>query len=88
MDKEIKPIIHGWSEGISEENLRGWGGTIVHRKGQTVRYRKMKNVDGPTEYQYHVVNQQNMELLRTSRLKIKGVELVDYWQVLKNKEKN
>lgn len=73
----MKQKLKGWKEGVLLEDLRGFGHT--HKKGDVVRYKRYKN-NGFTKYQYHVLDQNNYNLLRTSTLKIEGENLIDYWE--------
>lgn len=87
----MQPKQKGWKEGVLSVDLKSYGGG-GHRKGQTVRYkvrRTIPDADGfkHTDFQYWVVNLDNMELVRTSSLKIDGVELVDYWKLADEKRR-
>lgn len=86
----MKPKFHGFKEGVLLETLRSMGGE--HLKGSTVRYKKYKTIQDKdkwtySDHEYHVVNLDNMELIRTTKLKIEGVELPDLRQEYLNKKK-
>ena len=71
---EIKPKRRGWKEGILKRDLRSVGGS-GHKKGDTVRYKRYKVFNTETKcstnkYEWHYINQQNHELVRTSEFLI------------------
>ena len=85
----MKPKIRGYQEGVLDEEIRSVGGG-KHRKGDVVRWRKYKvypDKDGYkfSDYEYHVLDIDNYNLIRTTRLKIKGMEIPD---LRKEYEKN
>ena len=66
---EIKPKMRGWKEGILKQDLNAIGG-YGHKKGDTVRYKRYRVYDPDTmcstnEYEWHYINQQNYNLVRT-----------------------
>lgn len=72
-EKEIKPKLRGWKEGILTEDLRSVGGT-VHRKGSIVRYKKHKCITEYDkllgDYEYHYLDQTNYNLVGSHKLLI------------------
>ena len=77
MEKKLK----GWKEGIIGRDLKSMGGS-KHSTGSTVRYRTYKSYpsDGGYRYsfrEYHVIDTNNQNLIRTTTLMIDGVELPD-----------
>ena len=69
----MQPKRRGWNEGILTEELRSVGGTI-HKKGSTVRYKKYKEMDKNRywtgEYEWHYIDTNNFNLIRTDKLLI------------------
>ena len=71
---KIEPKMRGWKEGVLNRDLRAVGGHGF-KKGDTVRYKRYKVYDLETmcstnEYEWHYLNQQNKELIRTSEFLI------------------
>ena len=74
-----KPKLHGWKEGVIGRDLRSFGNS-KRKAGETVRYRRYKVYPDKNGYrysfhEYHVVNLDNYDLIRTTNLMIDGVEL-------------
>lgn len=70
MEKEIKPKIRGWKEGVITEDLMSVGGT-VHRKGSIVRYKRCKTIEDDRvlgKYEWHYLDQSNFNLIRSHEL--------------------
>lgn len=69
----MKPRYKGWKEGIIKEDLKSVGGT-VHKKGSVVRYKRHRvyaeNSIWTGEYEWHYVDLNNYNLVRTSELLI------------------
>lgn len=85
-----KPKWHGWKEGVMGRTLRSFGDSR-HKAGDRVRYRKYKSYpdkDGykHSDYEYHVVNLDNCELIRTTNLMIDGVELPNFREEYENQQ--
>lgn len=77
----MKPKQHGWKEGIITKNLKSVGGS-GHRKGDIVRYRRYKvyaDKDGfkHSDHEWHYIDTNNYNLVRTTQLLIEGEEFVD-----------
>lgn len=69
----MKPKIRGWKEGIMKEELRSVGGSTIHKKGDTVRYKKVRTVGDDRQYwdyEYHYLDLNNFNLIRSNRLHI------------------
>ena len=67
----MRPKIRGWKEGVMSEDLVGFGHT--HKKGDTVRYKKHRTIDEDTsysKYEYHYIDLNNFNLIRTSKFLI------------------
>ncbi len=64
----------GWKEGVLSEDLKSIGGGFVHKKGSVVRYRKKKvygeNMCWGGKYEYHYLDLNNFNLVRTSEFLI------------------
>lgn len=76
-----KPKMKGWKEGVIGFDLRSMGGG-KHKAGSTVRYRKYKSYPDKDGYrhsfqEYHVLDLENYNLVRTTKLMIDGVQLPD-----------
>jgi len=70
--------IRGWKEGILTKTLTSVGGSAL-QKGEKVRYRRYKTVKDSegfrsTEYEWHYLNLENRNLIRTTELTIDGEE--------------
>lgn len=68
----------GYKKGIITEDLCSVGGT-GHKKGDTVYYRRYKtqpDKDGYkySDYEWHYVNEEGKNLVRTTKVIIEGVE--------------
>ena len=77
----MKPKIRGWKEGIITKTLKSVGGT-GHLKGDTVRYRRFKayaDKDGfkHSDHEWHYLDTDNYNLVRTTQLLIEGEEFID-----------
>ncbi len=73
--------IRGYKEGVLSKNLTSVGGG-GHKKGDTVRYKKFKGVrqnDGFlfSDYEYHYLDTNNYNLVRTTKLLIEGEPEID-----------
>lgn len=73
--------IRGFKEGILLESITSVGG-FTHKKGSKIRYKKYKcyaDKDGYlfSDYEYHILDENNYNLIRTTRLLIEGVNLPD-----------
>lgn len=69
----MKPKLRGWKEGVMKEDLRSAGGGHVHKKGDKVRYKKMKSIGDDrlvSQYQWHYLDLNNYNLIRSHRLHI------------------
>ena len=71
--------LKGWSEGIISRDLISFGYT--HKKGSIVRYKRYKTQpynDGfkLTQYEWHYLDQNNYNLVRTTERIIEGVEYI------------
>ena len=73
----MKPKWRGWKEGTITEDLISGGGSLEgkkpeHKKGDLVRYKRYKNLDEKGiwhgKYEWHYINLDNFELVRSSRL--------------------
>lgn len=87
----MKPKMRGWKEGVLAKDLNGMGGHS-HRKGHTVRYKVYKvypDKDGYVfnEKEYHVLDLDNYNLIRTGSLFIEGEILPNYWEQYYEKRK-
>ena len=76
----MKPKMHGWKEGVKSEDLNGFGG-VTYKKGDTVRYKRVKtlpNKDGykMTDYEWHYLDENNYNLVRTTKRIIEGLEKI------------
>ncbi len=76
----MKPKRRGWREGILTKDLQGLG--KGYKKGDTVRFRRYKTLPSEngfrlTEYEWHYVNTDNQNLIRTTELIIEGLEYID-----------
>lgn len=76
----MKPKQKGWKEGIISEDLKSLGG-ITHKKGSLVRYKRVKTIkdkDGfkLTDYEWHYIDENNYNLVRTNKLIIEGLEKI------------
>ncbi len=64
----------GWKEGVLSEDLKSIGGGYLHKKGDVVRYRKKKvygeNMCWYGKYEYHYLDLNNYNLVRTSEFLI------------------
>ena len=74
----MKPKHRGWLEGIITQDLMTVGGSSGHRAGDIVRYKRIKTIpdrDGfkLTDYEWHYVDQNNFNLVRTTEIIIVGV---------------
>ncbi|GEM_PF-2560291 len=81
----MKQIIRGWKEGELIQELRSVSGTIL-KQGQTVRYKKFKShpdKDGYmfSKHEFHYTDIENSNLIRCTRLLIKGEPLIDLRKV-------
>ena len=77
MAKKIK----GYKEGILTKNLNSVGGS-GHKKGDVVRYKKMKTVRTKndyvfSDYEFHYLDVNNYNLVRCTKLFIEGEEEID-----------
>lgn len=75
----MKPKNRGWKEGIISEDLIGFG--YAHRKGSLVRYKRVKTLKDSedfrlTEYEWHYVDENNYNLIRTNKKIIEGEEKI------------
>lgn len=73
----MRPKLRGWKEGVITKDLMSVGGS-GHKKGDTVRYKRHKTLpdsDGfrLTEYEWHYLNTDNYNLVRTIEVIIEGV---------------
>lgn len=76
----MKPKQRGWKEGIISEDLNAYGGG-GHKKGSLVRYKRVKSQkdsDGfkLTDYEWHYIDENNYNLVRTTKLIIEGLEKI------------
>jgi hypothetical protein len=84
--------IRGYKEGIITQDLiSGYGNGF--KKGDVVRYRRYKSLadaDGfrTSEYEFHYLDENNQNLVRSTRLLIEGEEPLDYYaEYLKKRKK-
>jgi hypothetical protein len=80
-NKKMSKKIRGYKEGVLSKNLTSVGGG-GHKKGDTVRYKKFKGVrqnDGFlfSDYEYHYLDTNNYNLVRTTKLLIEGEPEID-----------
>jgi hypothetical protein len=71
----MNPKMKGWKEGVLTQDICAVAGEPMH-KGQTVRYRRYKQYTKSKlhrlsgEYEYHYLNEDNMNLIRSTILYI------------------
>lgn len=85
MDEKPKP--HGYKEGILKKTICSVSGDC-HKAGDRVRYKSYKAIGDSAmlvDREYHVLNLQNMGLIRTFRLEIEGEELPDFYKLRKKR---
>lgn len=86
----MKPKTRGWHEGILSISLtNGFGVTL--EKGSIVRYRRFKSLrdkDGfkLTMYEWHYLNEDNQNLVRTSSRTIEGLPLIKEEYIFRKNE--
>lgn len=76
----MMPKFRGWNEGVLSEDLRSAGGGVL-KKGSVVRYKKKKAIRDNdnfklTEYEWHYLNEDNQNLIRTISRTIEGLEFI------------
>lgn len=70
----------GYNEGVISEDLtNGYG--FTHKKGSIVRYKRKKSIrdkDGfrLTEYEWWYLDENNMNLIRTTKRLIEGLPII------------
>lgn len=72
----MKPKRIGWNEGVMSEDLVGFG--FTHKKGSTVRFKRYKTMEDKygkvsTKYEWHYMDQNNYNLIRSTRRMIEGL---------------
>lgn len=83
--------IRGYKEGIITQDLiSGYGNGF--KKGDVVRYRRYKTIadaDGfrTAQYEFHYLDENNKNLVRSTKLIIEGEEPIDYYQEYLKKKK-